>query len=244
MELRDYIRILWRRGWIPVLIAVAAALSAFLFSRFLVTPEYRSDVLLSVLSTRTGDYGSSLGAKSVVNNFAETIRQDDQLAAVVADRTRLDLPPDALKGRIQVDPDELNVTIRIRATDTDPIIAKTIAQTYAQAFVEDRVLQNQNMDQRDRVEVRILRNARDGERFKPQTRVNVMAGAVLGFLFGLLIIFGLEYLASGAIRGAEDVEKYLGTHVLGAIPTSANGAARAGGRQRQSEPGTRATPAK
>jgi capsular polysaccharide biosynthesis protein len=233
VELRDYVRILIQRGWIVVLTAIVGAVSAFLFSRFLVTPEYRSDVLLSVLSTRTGDYGSNLGAKAVVNNFAETIRQDDELAAVVADRTRLDLPPDALKGRIQVDPDELNVTITIRAIDRDPIIAKQIAQTYAQAFVEARDILNQKMDQRDRVEVRILRNARDGERSKPQTRVNTMAGAVLGGLLGLLLVFALEYAAAGTIRGPQDIERFLGANVLGTVPpvTSTNGRRSPLGRQ-------------
>lgn len=243
MELRDYVRILLKRGWIIVLTAAVGAASAFLFSRFLVTPEYRSDVLLSVLSTRTGDYGSNLGAKAVVNNFAETIRQDDELAAVVADRTRLDLPPDALKGRIQVDPDELNVTITVRAIDRDPIIAKQIAQTYAQAFVEARDILNQKMDQRDRVEVRILRNARDGERFKPQTRVNTMAGAVLGGLLGLLLVFALEYAAAGTIRGPQDIERLLGANVLGAVPPmpAANGRRSPLGRQPTE---TRATPAR
>jgi capsular polysaccharide biosynthesis protein len=198
---------------------------------------------MSVLTTLTGDYGSNLGAKAVVNNFAETIRRDDELAAIVADRTRLDLPPDAIRGRIQVDPGELNVTIRIRATDTDPIIAKNIAETYAQAFFEMRDALNQKLDQNDRVEVRILTHARDGEKSKPQTRINTMAGGVLGLLFGLLIVFGLEYAMAGTIRGAEDIERYLGTAVLGAIPpgVSANGR-----RSLLSRPaaGTRTSPAR
>lgn len=244
MELRDYVRILLQRGWIIGVVAVVGAISALLFSRFLVTPEYRADVLLSVLSTRTGDYGSNLGAKAVVNNFAETIRQDDELAATVADRTRLDLAPDTLKGRIQVDPDELNVTLKIRATDADPIIAKQIAQTYAQAFVEARDILNQKMDQRDRVEVRILRNARDGERSKPQTRINTAAGGVLGLLFGLLIVFGLEYMAAGTVRGVTDIERYLGTAVLGTIPASETSHGRRSLMGRRSEAGTRATPAR
>ena len=243
MQLRDYVRVLLQRGWILVLTALVGAASAFLFSRYLVTPEYRSEVLLSVLSTRTGDYGSNLGAKAVVNNFAETIRRDDELAATVADRTRLDLPPDALKGRIQVDPDELNVTIRIRATDTDPIIAKNIAETYAQAFVEMRDALNQKLDQNDRVEVRILTHARDGEKSKPQTKVNTLAGGVLGGLLGLLIVFGLEYMAAGTMRGVEDIERYLGTNVLGAIPAGLEPGERRP-RLRPQPADTRTSPAK
>lgn len=223
MALRDYVRILLRRGWIIVVLAVVAALSAFLFSRYLVKPEYRAEVLLSVLPTRPADWGSGQGAKGMLNNFAEQIRQNDDVATRVADVLKLDLPPDELKSRIQVDPDELNLTLRIRATDADPIIAKQIAQAFAQTFIEFRDIENQKVDQRDRILASITRNARDGDRFKPQTRVNVLAGAILGGLLGLIIVFGLEYAAAGTVRGAEDVEKYLGTNVLGAIPAGANG---------------------
>ena len=94
MALRDYMRILLRRGWIIVLLAVVAALSAFVFSRYLVKPEYRSEVLLSVLPTRPADWGSGQGAKGMLNNFAEQIRQNDDVAARVADVLKLDLPPD------------------------------------------------------------------------------------------------------------------------------------------------------
>ncbi|MFN8499266.1 MAG: Wzz/FepE/Etk N-terminal domain-containing protein [Anaerolineae bacterium] len=244
MELRDYGQMLRRRGWIILAVAVIAAISAFVFSRFLVTPAYRSEVLLSVLSTRTADYGSNLGAKGVVNNFAETIRQDDALAAQVADRLKLDLPPDTIKGRIQVDPDELNVTIRIRAEDGDPIIAKNIAQTYAQAFVEQRDIANQQMDQRDRVEVRILRNARDGDRFKPQTRTNTLAGLAVGALLGLLVVFALEYASAGTIRTASDIERYIGAPVLGMIPPAEGASPRRQAAGQGRESGARATPAK
>lgn len=244
MALRDYMRILLRRGWIIVLLAVVAALSAFVFSRYLVKPEYRSEVLLSVLPTRPADWGSGQGAKGMLNNFAEQIRQNDDIAARVADVLKLDLPADDLKGRIQVDPDELNLTLRIRATDADPIIAKRIAQAFAQTFVEFRDSENQKVDQRDRILASITRNARDGDRFKPQTRVNLLAGAVLGALLGLIIVFGLEYAAAGTVRGAEDVEKYLGTNVLGMIPAGANDPSHRPAPTTRAEAERRASPAK
>ncbi len=243
MALRDYVRILLRRGWIIVVLAAVAALSALVFSRYLVKPEYRSEVLLSVLPTRPADWGSGQGAKGMLNNFAEQIRQNDDVAARVADILKLDLPPDELKSRIQVDPDELNLTLRIRATDADPIIAKQIAQAFAQTFVEFRDSENQKVDQRDRILASITRNARDGDRFKPQTKVNVLAGLALGGLLGLVIVFGLEYVAAGTVRGTEDVEKYLGTSVLGVIPAGANDPGRRPAPATRPEAETRATPA-
>lgn len=244
MELRDYVRILTRRGWIVVLVAAVAALSAFLVSRFLIQPEYRSQVLISVLPTRSADWGSGQGVKGMLNNFAEQIRKNDDIAARVADRLKLDLPPDALKGRIQVDPDELNLTLTIRGIDSDPIIAKQIAQAFAQTFVEARDVENNKMDQRDRILASITVNARDGERFKPQTKVNTLAGAVLGGLLGLLIVFALEYAAAGTVRDADDIERYLGANVLASVPAMSRGSQRGAPPTARQAAGTRASPAK
>ena len=51
MQLQDYARVLLKRGWIIILLAILAAGSAYVFSK-LQTPIYRSTVTLSA----TGGY--------------------------------------------------------------------------------------------------------------------------------------------------------------------------------------------
>ena len=55
MELSDYFRILRQRGWIIVVVAVVAAVSAFGFSK-LQRPIYKSSMQVTVLPARN-DYG-------------------------------------------------------------------------------------------------------------------------------------------------------------------------------------------
>lgn len=220
MELQEYIRILLRRGWIIVLVAVIAGVSALTFSKLFITSEYRSTVILSVNPGRGADYGSGLGIKEFLWNLSERMRLSDDIAQTVGDRLQMDLPPDALKGRITTDPDEARSLIRLDAEAKDPIIAKNLAETWAQVAVERRVLENQKLDQRDRILMDIVQHARDGRKFKPRTKVNAAAGGVLGALLGGLIVLFLEYVEAGIIRSPEDVERYLETPVLGLIPPS------------------------
>lgn len=235
MDLQEYVRILLRRGWIIALVAVIGGVSALAFSKMFITPEYRSTVILSVNPGRGADYGSGLGIKEFLWNLSERMRLSDDIAQTVGDRLQMDLPPDTLKSRITTDPDEARSLIRLDAEEFDPIIAKELAETWAQVAVERRVLDNQKLDQRDRIIMEIVQHARDGQKFKPRTKVNAAAGGVLGALLGGLIVLFLEYIEAGIVRSPEDVERYLQTPVLGLIPPSdqRSGAAAPAGESRR-----------
>ena len=57
MEITDYLRILRKRGWIIVAVAIIAAASAYGFSK-IQTPIYSASVKLSVVPARATDWGS------------------------------------------------------------------------------------------------------------------------------------------------------------------------------------------
>jgi len=220
MELQDYIRILQRRGWIIVLVAFLGAVSAFAFSKWFITPKYRSSVILTVNPGRGADYGSGLGIKEFLWNLSERMRLSDEIAQEVGDRLQMDLPIDTLKGFIKTDPDEARSLIQIDAEALDPIVARDLAETWAQVAVEKRTLENQRLDQRDRILMSIVQHAREGRKIKPRTKVNTAAGGILGMLLGGLIVLVLEYIEAGIIHSPEDVERHLETPVLGLIPPS------------------------
>lgn len=225
MQLQDYIRILLKRGWMIVLVALIAGVSAIVFSK-LQRPVYKSSVKLSVNPARPSDYGQTLGIKNILWNFS-TQMNTRRMAQQVSDRLQLDLPADKLLSKVRFDPDEATYTIQVEARDHDPVLAKDIAQTWAQVFVEKRTADNLELDQRDRILVTILDDAQYGSKFSPRTKINALAGAVLGALLGTVIVFGLEYLEAGTIRTAEDVERHVDLPVLGAIPSAAAPGARA-----------------
>ncbi|OAD20772.1 exopolysaccharide biosynthesis protein, partial [Candidatus Thiomargarita nelsonii] len=53
--------------------------------------------------------------------------------------------------------------------------------------------------------------------FKPNKKINVIMGLVLGFLFSTLFVFFIEFL-DNTIKTSEDVEQKLGLPLLGILP--------------------------
>lgn len=217
MEVTNYIRIFRKRGWIVVLVALVAAASAFGVSR-LQTPVYSASVTLSVNPARA-DWGLSNATKDLLRNYVENIRTH-RMSQEVIDRAQLDMDTTTLLGKLYVSPAGDTFTLQIEARDTDPEVAMTIAQTMAEVFAEERDAWNQRQDKRDRIEVSILDAVWNlgYQQYSPNTRVNTVAGGLVGLLVGMLVVFFLEWLEQDVIRSANDVERTIQVAVLGSIP--------------------------
>ncbi len=214
VEIQDYLRILWKRGWIIVLTAVIAAVSAYGFSK-MQTPVYKGVSKLHFRPYRA-DWGLTNAAKEWLPLYRERIQSDQMLREVIS-RLRLDFDLDTLKGKIATSADQATFSIQIEARDHDPEIAKSIAETLAQVFKEDQDEFNQLQDKRDRLEVSILNDARY-YLFSPRKKINTLAGGIFGVMLGVVIVFFLEWLESDIVRTVEDVERHVGIAVLGSIP--------------------------
>lgn len=216
MQLQDYARMLLKRGWIILLLAFIAAGSAYAFSK-LQTPIYKSSVKLSTVPSRPSDYGQTLAIKNLLRLYVQQM-QSPALTQQVIDKLQLDVSPVKFVSQTNFNADESTLTIEIEARHPLPATAAKMAQTLAEVFVSFHNQENLQIDQRDRVLVNLLNHATAPDIFSPKTSINVLAGAVLGALIGLLIIFGLEWLDADIVRTAEDVERVIGVTVLGAIP--------------------------
>ena len=227
MELQDYLRILWKRGWIIVLVAFITAASAYGFSK-LQMPIYKGIQQIHFKPARA-DWGLQMSAKDQLPIYLAQLNSDE-VAWKVINRLGLDLLPSALRAKIKVGSDQATFSLTVEALDPDPNIAKDIARTFAEVFKEDQDEWNQRQDKRDRVYA-YIRNEPQCTLHRPKTKINTLAGGVFGVLLGGLVVFFLEWLESDIVRTAEDVERYIGVPVLGTIPTMAGGTASAGRRR-------------
>ena len=227
MELKDYLRILRKRGWIILMVGIFTAAAAFGFSQ-LQTVEYKSSIQILVTPDRN-DNGTLLATKMLLGPYAAYINSTD-FAQNVLNRTHIDMLPETLKKEVTIASKEDVYQIQIDVVDTDGNQANNIAQNWAQAFVEWRQQQNTTQLKQDRVSASIVQPATYGK-FRPQTVLNTVAGGVIGLMLGTLIVFFLESIEVGILRAPDDVERMLGMTVLGAIPiTSAES-----GRTRRSK---------
>ncbi len=230
MQLQDYARVLVKRGWIILLLAGLAAVSAYGFSK-LQTPLYRATVTLSTVPSRPSDYGQTLAIKNLLRLYVQQM-QSPALTQQVIDKLQLDVTPTKFVSQTNFNADESTLTITIEARHPLPDIAAKMAQTLAQVFVSAHNQENLQIDQQDRILVSVL-NGTAPEIFSPKTSTNVLAGGILGALIGVLIVFALEWLDSDILRTTDDVERVIGVTVLGAIPTIAEKEAEASARQRK-----------
>jgi len=223
VELKEYFRILGKRGWIIILCMVIVAASAFVFSR-IQRPVYRSTVYLNVVPARL-DYGLQQVVRGVMRNYAGTISSRPNAQEVI-DRLQLDITPEQFLSKITVSPNEADLVLQINADDFDPLIARDIAQTSAEVFTEQIDKYMLDQDKQDRVSVTIRDYALPGTLHKPKWKINVVAGAGFGVIIGVAIVFILEWLASEIIRRPEDIERQMDLAVLGVIPQQGRPAAR------------------
>ena len=98
MQIKDYVNILIKRGWIIILVAVATFAGAVIVSK-LQTPIYRSTIKVSVAPARS-DYGLSLTISNVLRNYAQQL-QTRKMAQMVIDKLKLDITPETFVSRAQ-----------------------------------------------------------------------------------------------------------------------------------------------
>jgi capsular polysaccharide biosynthesis protein len=214
MNLMDYVRIIRRRWWIVVLLVILSMGSAFAFSK-LQTPIYRSTQTILMKPSRV-DYGLAEATTRLLRSYVVWLNSTERAQQVVDD-LQLDMVPQALIGDVTIDTDESRLSLTIDVDLPNGELANQIARRWGEVFVDWRNSENQRTRYDERIDAELIDYPTYGQ-IRPSTRINVIAGAVLGLLLGGVIIFVLEYLDSNVIRHRDDVERSLELPVLGAIP--------------------------
>lgn len=209
-----YVGLVRQRGWIIIVMIIITAASAYFFSD-LQTPVYNAVVEVSINPARA-ELGLTQSAQILLRNYV-AIAHSETWAQDVIERLNIDLGSGQLKAHTSIASDDSRLLIQIEVRDSDPEQAKRIADEWAQKLVDWRQEENQQQLEQDQV-VAYQIDAAVGGTFSPKTRVNTAAGAILGLLLAVVIVFFLEWVESGVIRTPKDVERHLGLAVLSAIP--------------------------
>ncbi len=215
VEFREYWTIARRRGWIILLVAIVAAVASLGVSRLM--PEtYKATIKLSVNPARA-DWGLNQATKDLLRNYVLNIKTHGMTQKAI-DEAQLDMTTDQFLANLDVSDDAANLSITIEAVSREPEVARLMAQTLADVFVEDRVQWNNEQDKRDRIYVEKVDDIRHVPLASPNAKLNILAGAVFGAIVGGIVVFFLEWLGADILRTSADVETDVGVTVLGAIP--------------------------
>ena len=217
MQLTDYATVLRRRWWVIMLVAAAAAVGAYIFSK-VQTPVFRSEASYLVVPNRA-DNGLSIVLQNNMDSYKVMALAPIQLEQI-SQQLKLDRNADWMLEHVRIQA-QTDTRLMIVQADypQDPAMAPRLADAVGNNMVALVSSLNQSIEGTDRINMRINQPARPATLYRPQTRINVLAGGVLGLVLGLLLAFALEAL-DNSLKSAADVERYVGLTTLGAIPTA------------------------
>jgi capsular polysaccharide biosynthesis protein len=214
MELSDYFRILRQRGWLILVLMALTAAAAYGFSK-IQTPVYESTLRLLVKPGRT-DFGQAQAAKELLSGYQQWLYSSYRAQDVI-NELQLDMTAGDLLGDVHVASDGGSYVISLTVENTDPNLANDIARAWGNRLIRQQNEDNDRLRLEDRIYIEFIDDPQAGLE-RPKTTINTAAGAVLGLLLGVAVIFLLEWQASGIMRRGQDVERYLDIPVIGAIP--------------------------
>jgi len=217
MDLRAYLHILKRRGWIILVTALLAMVLAGGLS-LLQTKTYRATARISAVPARP-DWGLGSSAKELLRNFVLNINTHEMANEVIS-TARLDMSSYDLLAKLTVSAEPDNFALRIDAVDEDPQVATKIVLTMAELFVRERTAYYNTQDKSNRIEVVLVDTVIDAPLYRPNIKMNLVAGLALGVLIGALIVLLLEWMAGDILATPEHVQRLTGLPVLGVIPAA------------------------
>lgn len=213
IDVREIIGVLMHRIWIILISAIAGGLIFGLVSAYLITPKYTSTSKIyilansgSVVSIADLQIGSSLAS-----DYEELIKSRPVVEAV-AEKLNLDITYGEMLECVNITNKENTRIVQITVTYPDPVIAKQIANEFANVSRE-RISEIMKVEKPTKVEEAVVSKKQSS----PNNQKNILLGILLGLASSAAVII-LRYQLDDTLTSSEDVERYLGLNTLAAIP--------------------------
>lgn len=222
MELRDYVRIL-RAHWIVIIVAtIVGAGAAFGWSAL--QPRVYSADTTGIVTSVGGD-GTSGGA--LVGNQLAQSRVKSYLnlgswravAEHAIDELGLDTSPDVLVNKVSVTNPVDTTALKVTATGATPESAQDLAQAWLDGMaIEIEKLEGGTSTTPAAITLVVGDSARlPTDPSSPNTRLNVIIGALAGLALGLVYAF-VRHTFDRRVRHPRDIERETGVSVIGTLP--------------------------
>lgn len=214
IDLMEIIHVLWHWAWLIAASAIGVALIAFIYSKFFITPTYKSTTRIVVLNQSSSDSLTvsdlNLGTQ-LSNDYKELIRSRDVVETVI-ETFRLETTYEGLVRNISVSSPTNTRIIDITLTHTNPALAKQLV---------DKLREVAAVKIKDIMAVDAVNLVDEGNLPKYPSAPNVKKYTLIGFLIGAFVSMAVVvvlYLLDDTIKSSEDIEKYLKLSTLGMIP--------------------------
>ena len=216
IDVLQLVKVLWKRKFVIVLVALLAGITAFAYSSFVIKPQYTSTTRIYVVNRNQADKpgltNQDLQAGAyLVKDYREIILSQDVLEKVVADQSlTIDAKTLGKKVSVTVPADTRIVSISVR--DGKPEEASRIANALREEAAQKIISVTRVSD------VTTLEEARPATSpSSPNIRRNTMIATIAGVGFVTIIVLLVELL-DDRVKRPEDIEEVMHISLLGVIP--------------------------
>lgn len=215
IDLVQIFRALLNKWIIILIVGVLCGILVFCYNKFFVTPQYTSSTQIMVINRQSENSITATditSASSLSKDYVVIVTSTTVMERVVAD-LGLDINAAQLSSKVSASLVADTRQIRINVTDPDPIRAKQIADSVAEA---SGVRISEIMSINNMVQV-----IDPGSLPTQPSSPNTVKYTLIAFLAGVIVscvIIVIISLVDDKIKTADDVEKYLECSVLGVIP--------------------------
>lgn len=215
IDVLSLLKTLWSKKFLIIITALFGAGIAFVYSSFLVTPQFDSTTRIYVVSQNV-DAGAGLTNQELqagtylVKDYKEIILSQDVLSRV---KTELGLVEDIsakITVNIPVDTRIVSITVRDADPNESARIANSLRTVAAQKIIEVTKVSD----------VTTLEEAVPAEQpSTPNTKRNIAIGMLAGGLLAVGLVLIVEVL-DDRVKRPQDIEEVMGMTLLGVVPDS------------------------
>ncbi|NQK45305.1 capsular biosynthesis protein CpsC [Streptococcus suis] len=213
IDVLSLLKTLWSKKFLIIITALFGAGIAFVYSSFLVTPQFDSTTRIYVVSQNV-EAGAGLTNQELqagtylVKDYKEIILSQDVLSRV---KTELGLVEDIsakITVNIPVDTRIVSITVRDADPNESARIANSLRTVAAQKIIEVTKVSD----------VTTLEEAVPAEQpSAPNTKRNIAIGILAGGMLAVSLILIVEVL-DDRVKRPQDVEEVMGMTLLGVVP--------------------------
>ena len=210
------LKVLWKRKFSIILVALVFAIAAFGYSAFLAKKEYQSTSRIYVVSRQNQDNNaltnSDLQAGAyLVKDYREIILSQNVLSQAI-EELKLDMTPAELSKKINVSVPTDTRILSITAKDGDPKEAARIANGLRNVAAEKITSVTKVSDVTTLDEAEVPQSPSS-----PNIKRTVLRGFVAGAGLMVVLLVVVEVL-DDRVKKPEDVEELMGLPLLGVVP--------------------------
>ncbi|CYX94823.1 YveK family protein [Streptococcus suis] len=215
IDVLSLLKTIWRKKIFILVTAVLGAGLAFVYSSFLVTPQYDSTTRIYVVSQNV-EAGAGLTNQELqagtylVKDYKEIILSQDVLTQVATELNLNENLKEKVSVSIPVDTRIVSISVR----DADPNEAARIANSL-RTFAAQKIVEVTKVS-----DVTTLEEAVPAEEpTTPNTKRNIILGLLAGGILATGLVLVMEVL-DDRVKRPQDIEEVMGLTLLGIVPDS------------------------